>query len=291
MSIWFSFRRSCTNSSDRRPCGVTTACIPARSSTCAEAIPSPCGGETACLPHTSYRLIRQSTGRSPPYHKSAPWCTCMVPSLCRIVTGIRKHGLRRISRNPGPTIVPKFTIIPMTSRPPPSGITITLGITRLNLYAGLTGMYFIRDEVEDNLNLPKGPYEIPLIIQDRYFNLDGSLFYPTQTPGDPDPRVPLIWLPEFFGDTVLVNGKVWPFLEVEPRKYRFRILNASNARFYHLTLNESTEQGVSVGRPGPAVFQIGTDGGLLPSPVRLTDFVISPAERFDVVIDFAGLDG
>jgi spore coat protein A len=88
-----------------------------------------------------------------------------------------------------------------------------------------------------------------------------------------------------------VNGKVWPFLEVEPRKYRFRILNASNARFYHLTLNESTEQGVSVGRPGPAVFQIGTDGGLLPSPVQLTDFVISPAERFDVVIDFAGLDG
>src|SRR5438094_7374453 len=122
------------------------------------------------------------------------------------------------------------------------------------------------------------------MIHDAMFNPDGSLLYPTAE-GGTHPA----WIPEFFGDTMLVNGKVWPFLEVEPRKYRFRILNASNARFYHLTLNESTERGVSVGRPGPAVFQIGTDGGLLPSPVRLTDFVISPAERFDVVIDFAGL--
>ena len=78
------------------------------------------------------------------------------------------------------------------------------------------------------------------MIQDRLFNEDGSLLYPViDTGGDPDPRVPPIWIPEFFGDTVLVNGKVWPFLEVEPRKYRFRLLNASNARWYHLSLNES----------------------------------------------------
>jgi spore coat protein A len=109
--------------------------------------------------------------------------------------------------------------------------------------------------------------------------------------GDPDPRVPPIWIPEFFGDTVLVNGKVWPFFEVEPRKYRFRILNSSNARFYRMTLNESDSHGNPNGRPGPAFFQIGTDGGLLPTPVQLTQLQIAPAERFDVVIDFSGLAG
>lgn len=166
-----------------------------------------------------------------------------------------------------------------------------LGITRLNVYAGLAGMYLIRDDLEDDLNLPRGQYEVPLMIQDRFFNPDGSLLYPVQVPGDPDPRVPPIWLPEFFGDTVLVNGKVWPFLEVEPRKYRFRMVNASNARFYRMTLNESTEAGASLGRPGPAFFQIGSDGGLLPAPVRLTELLIAPAERFDLIIDFSGLQG
>ncbi len=166
-----------------------------------------------------------------------------------------------------------------------------LGGTRLNVFAGLAGFYLIRDEIEDNLNLPKGRYEVPLMIQDRMFNADGSLLYPVQMPGDPDPRVPPIWLPEFFGDTVLVNGKVWPFLEVEPRKYRFRVLNASNARFYNLLLRESTEAGVSLERPGPAFYQIGTDGGFLPAPVQLTELLMAPAERFDVIIDFAGLAG
>jgi spore coat protein A, manganese oxidase len=164
-----------------------------------------------------------------------------------------------------------------------------LGITRLNLYTGLEGFYFIRDNNEDDLNLPSGPFEIPLMIQDRLFNPDGSLQYPVQTPGDPD--IPPVWVPEFFGDTVLVNGKVWPFLEVEARKYRFRVLNASNARFYHLTLNESDSQGNPNGRRGPSFFQIGTDGGLLPAPVRLNDLTIAPAERFDIVIDFSGADG
>ena len=164
-----------------------------------------------------------------------------------------------------------------------------LGITRLNLYTGLEGFYFIRDDQEDALRLPRGRYEVPLMIQDRSLNSDGSLLYPVQVPGDPD--IPPVWVPEFFGDAVLVNGKVWPYLEVEPRKYRFRMLNGSNARFYHLTLNESTATGDSLGRPGPRFVQIGTDGGFLTAPVQLTELTVGPAERFDVVIDFSGAFG
>src|SRR5205823_658659 len=144
-----------------------------------------------------------------------------------------------------------------------------LGITRLNNYAGLSGLYLIRSDEEDQLNLPSGEFEIPLIIQDRMFNGDGSLLYPTETGGTHP-----FWIPEFFGDTVLVNGKVWPYLEVEPRKYRFRILNASNSRFYHLSLQESASYGVPTGNPGPVFHQIGTDGGLLPAPVPLADLLI-----------------
>jgi spore coat protein A, manganese oxidase len=166
-----------------------------------------------------------------------------------------------------------------------------LGTTRLNVYAGLAGFYFIRDAFEDDLALPRGPYEIPLLIQDRSFDADGSLAYPVQTPGDPDPTVPPVWVPEFFGDTVLVNGAVWPYLEVEPRRYRLRLLNGSNARFYHLTLNESTSEGEPLGRPGPTFIQIGTDGGVLPAPVRLSDLTIAPAERLDLIVDFTGALG
>ena len=161
-----------------------------------------------------------------------------------------------------------------------------LGITRLNNYAGLSGIYLIRSSSEDALNLPQRPYEIPLVVQDRMFNSDGSLLYPTAV-GGTHPQ----WIPEFFGDTVLVNGKVWPYLEVEPRKYRFRLLNGSNARFYHLTVQECDGNGKPNGSPGPPIFQIGTDGGLLPAALKLTDFLIAPAERFDFVIDFAGLRG
>jgi spore coat protein A, manganese oxidase len=168
-----------------------------------------------------------------------------------------------------------------------------LGITRLNVYAGLGGgHYLLRDSHEDSLGLPRGDYEIPLTIQDRFFNANGSLLYPVEDGGgDPDTRVPPIWVPEFFGDTVLVNGKVWPFLEVEPRKYRFRLLNASNARFYHMTLVESTATGQQTGHPGPVFHQIGSDGGLLRAPVTRIDLLIAPAERVDLIIDFSHLSG
>jgi spore coat protein A len=160
-----------------------------------------------------------------------------------------------------------------------------LGITRLNIYVGLAGFYLIRDKEEESLPLPKAPYEIPLMITDRSFNPDGSLFYPTRpSPDDlkkPEARIPNpSVVPEFFGDTILVNGKVWPFLNVEPRKYRFRILNASNARFYHFKLDS-----------GQPFFQIGTDGGLLEKPIKVSQILLAPAERADVIVDFSKFTG
>lgn len=149
-----------------------------------------------------------------------------------------------------------------------------LGITRLNVYAGLSGFYIIRDAWEDNLNLPSGNYEIPLAIQDRIFRDDGQLFYPStpEESNQPDPSV----LPEMFGDIILVNGKVWPKLNVEPRKYRFRILNGSDSRFYNLLFSEHIP-----------FIQIGTDGGFLNEPVTLNQILLAPGERKDIIIDFS----
>src|SRR3982750_829902 len=135
-----------------------------------------------------------------------------------------------------------------------------IGITRLNVHAGLAGLYMLRDAQEDALNLPKGKYEVPLFLQDRSFNVDGSMFFPVRDWEDPDPRVAPLWSPEFFGDTITVNGKVWPFLEVEQRKYRFRIINGSNARFYHIQLQPEG------GGQGLPFIQIGADLGFLPRP-------------------------
>jgi spore coat protein A len=159
-----------------------------------------------------------------------------------------------------------------------------LGITRLNVYAGLAGLYVIRDAEEDALNLPGGRYEIPLLIQDRSFGPDGSLLYPPAPQGTHP-----VWMQEFFGETVCVNGKATPFLEVEPRKYRFRLVNGSNARFYHLTLVPADKTGEPTAKPAdaPPFVQIGTDGGLLPAPLLLHYLIVSPGERFDLVIDFS----
>lgn len=149
-----------------------------------------------------------------------------------------------------------------------------LGITRLNIYAGLFGNFIIRDSFEEGLNLPRGKYEIPLTICDRFFDAEGQLYYPVS----PDPESP--WIPDCFGDTVLANGKLFPFLEVEARKYRFRLLNAANGRFFHLALSNGQE-----------FLQIGTDQGLLPAPVALKSLLIAPGERADLVLDFSGRAG
>jgi spore coat protein A len=149
-----------------------------------------------------------------------------------------------------------------------------MGINRLNIYAGLFGLFIVRDDYEDRLNLPNGRYEIPLVIYDRSFRRDGSLDYPVS--GMPD----MPWVPEAFGEAMLVNGKLTPYLDVEARSYRFRLLNAANGRFFHLSLSN-----------GQNVFQIGTDQGFMAAPVALDSFVIAPGERFDLIVDFSKCPG
>src|SRR6202041_3258493 len=150
----------------------------------------------------------------------------------------------------------------------------TMGINRLNIYAGLLGLWVIRDSVEDALNLPQGKYEVPLVLMDRDLRPDGQLSYPVSAV----PERP--WVPEVFGEAQLVNGKLFPYLDVEPRKYRFRILNAANGRFYRLSLSPAVE-----------IHQIGTDQGLLSAPVAVSSVQLAPAERADLVIHFAGHQG
>jgi spore coat protein A len=147
-----------------------------------------------------------------------------------------------------------------------------LGITRLNVYMGLAGFYLIRDAVENALGLPSGEYEIPLAIQDRSFNPDGTWKYPP------------IWVDQFYGDTMLVNGKVWPFHNVKQGKYRLRLLNGCNSRT--LTLQFCPNSNVSP-CPSPLTFQLlGQEGGLLPNPVPLTEITMGGGERSDVIVDF-----
>jgi spore coat protein A, manganese oxidase len=148
-------------------------------------------------------------------------------------------------------------------------------ITRLNVYAGLVGLYIIRDGIDtglepNGLGVPGGAYEIPLVFSDRLFDSSGQLFYSNDA----------TWIPEFFGDTPVVNGAAQPFLNVEPRKYRFRILNAANARFFNLDI-----QG------GPDFVQIGSDGGLFDKPVTVKQLLLLPSERADVIVDFSAYAG
>jgi FtsP/CotA-like multicopper oxidase with cupredoxin domain len=191
----------------------------------------------------------------------------------------------------------------------------TLGMTRLNVYAGPAGFYLLRGGPGDDVvgTLP-GPapalgdppgtryYEIPIVVQDRAFNADGSLFYPdnraffeglNQPPTEPYLDIPFIpdrackghpsdispiFNPEFFGNTMVVNGKTWPKLEVEQRRYRFRFLNGCNSRFVILRLSN-----------GLPFWQIGAEGGFLPEPVEVDRLLLGLAERADVIVDFTNV--
>ncbi|HEY5618818.1 MAG TPA: multicopper oxidase [Vicinamibacterales bacterium] len=192
-----------------------------------------------------------------------------------------------------------------------------LGMTRLNVYAGPAGFYIVRggpdgdDAVLDtrfgtpavlpgpapkaNDKFPpnKTYYEIPIAIQDRSFNADGSLFYPDTRaffdgivgPYIPDTDVSPIWNPEFFGNMMMVNGNTWPFQRVEQRRYRFRFLNGCQSRFVILDFNAI---------PGAEVWQIGNEGGFLSEPVNITAnhgnrLLMGLAERADVIVDFTNV--
>ena len=158
-----------------------------------------------------------------------------------------------------------------------------MGITRFNVYAGLAGLYIIRDAEEAALHLPAGPYEIPLLLQDRNLDtaadgsLTGRLLHKIE-----DSTM------EFFGPFTLVNGTIWPHLPVEARQYRLRLLNGSNARIYRLVLLD--ESGAAVPKQ---IRQIGTDGGLLGQPVDIPwdGLLLAPAERADLIVDFRALRG
>jgi o-aminophenol oxidase len=162
-----------------------------------------------------------------------------------------------------------------------------MAITRWNVYAGLAGMYLIRDGEEDALNLPGGAREVPLVLCDRNLEvgpggeLTGQLLYKVGLA--PPPAT--LSLP-FQGPYTLVNGTIWPHLKVSRRWYRFRLLNASNARVYQLELRAGDGTTLS-----GAMRQIGTDSGLLPEPVALNRLILTPGERADVLIDFAPFGG
>jgi len=186
-----------------------------------------------------------------------------------------------------------------------------LGMTRINVYAGPAGFYIIRggpdDMVLDNKGKPAvlpGPapsigdpagmtyYEIPIAIQDRSFNTDGSLFYPDtreffdRIVGDfiPVGEYSPIWNPEFFGNMMMINGNTWPYQTVEQRRYRFRFLNGCQSRFLILDFNQI---------PGVQVWQIGNEGGYLAAPVDITalgnTLLMGLAERADVIVDFGNV--
>jgi spore coat protein A len=195
----------------------------------------------------------------------------------------------------------------------------SLGMTRLNVYAGPAGYWLIRGGPYD-MDLgyvapgvgdyPLGEYtEIPIVIQDRSFNDDGSLFYPDnraffegldpsqlQIPFIPDEAcdglpsdVSPIWNPEFFGNMMVVNGFTWPFLEVEQRRYRFRFLNGCNSRFLVLKMTTTPRMNNDgFNTPEHSFWQIGGDQGFLPAPVELDYLLMAPAERADVIVDFSG---
>ncbi|WP_051450111.1 multicopper oxidase family protein [Actinospica robiniae] len=187
-----------------------------------------------------------------------------------------------------------------------------LGVTRLNVYAGLAAFYLVRDRYDtgrpDNpLGLPADPYEIEIAIQDRQFDTDGQLLFPDGSTAasetlvglPPNPRAHPYWIPAFLGDAMVVNGRTWPVLRVEPRRYRFRVLNGCNGRYLSMNLTEARYANGYSAPSAVAFWQIGTDGGLLDSPAELNTpggpdaqrLVLAPAERADLIIDFSALAG
>lgn len=155
-----------------------------------------------------------------------------------------------------------------------------MGFTGPAVWYGLAGFHLVHDDEEAALPLPHGERDLPLMIADRSFADDGSFRYPAVDPDLGEPGVTADYANGVLGDVILVNGAPWPRLDVDPVRYRLRLLNASNSRLYRLELDPQPAG-------GDALVQIGSDGGLLAAPVRHDGIEIAPAERFDVVVDFA----
>jgi FtsP/CotA-like multicopper oxidase with cupredoxin domain len=152
-----------------------------------------------------------------------------------------------------------------------------MGLTRSNVYSGLAGFYLLNDTADTLAPLlPSGKYDVPLVIQDRMFYTDGSLRFPSDVP--PNPELHPYWVPEFFGDVILVNGLAWPNMNVDQGQYRFRILDGSNARVYNLSMSN-----------GMPFTVIASDENYLRSAVNVTSFLVAPGERYDVLVDFSQL--
>ncbi|MDD1760408.1 MAG: multicopper oxidase domain-containing protein [Methanothrix sp.] len=154
-----------------------------------------------------------------------------------------------------------------------------MGITRINVMSGLAGFYLLRDPADKVAPLlPRGKYEMPLAIQDRTFKENGDLWFPTE---GSSPSVHPYWNAMFFGNTIMVNGLVWPNLNVDRGWYRLRLLDGSNARAYRISLyNTLTREKIPF-------TQIGSDGGYLKFPVSMSELLITPGERADILVDFS----
>ncbi|HEY3419598.1 MAG TPA: multicopper oxidase [Methanomassiliicoccales archaeon] len=152
-----------------------------------------------------------------------------------------------------------------------------MGLTRSNVYSGLAGYYMLRDPADPiKAYLPSGKYEVPLAIQDRKFFTDGSLMFPSDSP--PNPTIHPYWVPEFFGNVIMVNGVAWPNLNVDSGQYLFKVLDGSNARWYNLSMSN-----------GMPFTVIASDENYLRSAVTVTSFQMAPGERYDVLVDFTGM--
>ncbi len=214
-----------------------------------------------------------------------PW---LVVHLHGAVTGAGQDGWSENGQFPGET-----QIVEYLNDQPASTLWYhdhSMHVSTWTLFAGLIGMYLIRDDEEDRLGLPGGDREIPLVITDRNFEVDadglltGRLLHKVTYAEAGPPYITA----GFRGPYTLVNGTIWPYLDVEPAWYRFRLLNACNTRTYHMMIIDE-----GTGRPVKgAMRQIGSDAGLLPAPVPVdSPLILSPGERADILVDFSGCGG
>ena len=182
----------------------------------------------------------------------------------------------------------------------------SLGLTRLNVYAGMAGFYFVRDDwdtgaIDNPLGLPAYPHELAYALQDRMFKDNGELFYPAFE-GDPfwddfitgegaTPPFPggPSALAEFFGDHMVVNGKIWPKTDVERRNYRMHLLNGCDSRFMVLRFRPAPMGATDLSHAGDPLpfYVIGSDQGLASSPTMVDTLVFEPGSRYDIVFDFS----